>query len=155
MWSVAYASVEFGAGSRFEVSDRRYMVVDEAASAVIRACLIEAREAPPQSFTKREGHVLIAFGNAFHRLWTKQDFASALTDTVMQGGDTDTNAAVCGALLGAVRGRDAIPLRWRQQVLSCRAVAGRGVVHPRPPTYWGDDAMDLAEALLAVSRERF
>jgi hypothetical protein len=29
-------------------------------------------------------------------------------ETVMRGGDTDTNAAICGALLGAVHGRDAI-----------------------------------------------
>ena len=29
--------------------------------------------------------------------------------TVMAGGDTDTNAAIAGALLGAVHGRDAIP----------------------------------------------
>ena len=30
-------------------------------------------------------------------------------DTVMRGGDTDINAAICGALLGAVYGFDAIP----------------------------------------------
>lgn len=30
----------------------------------------------------------------------------------MRGGDTDTNAAICGALLGAVYGRDAIPAQW-------------------------------------------
>lgn len=140
MWSVAHASAGIGAQ-------------DEAAG-VIRACLEAAREAPPADFVNRQGWVLTALGNAFHRLWTGQDFASALTATVMQGGDTDTNAAICGALLGAVQGREAIPLRWRQQVLSCRAVAGRGVAHPRPATYWGDDAMELAEALLAVSRER-
>ena len=73
--------------------------------------------------------------------------------TIAHGGDTDTNAAICGALLGAAQGRDAIPLRWRQQVLSCRAVKGRGVTHPRPATYWGDDAMDLAEALLGIPTE--
>lgn len=39
---------------------------------------------------------------------------------------------------------------WRTRLL----VAGRGVVHPRPSTYWAADAMELAEALLAVSRVR-
>jgi ADP-ribosylglycohydrolase len=37
------------------------------------------------------------------------DLEEAAADTVMRGGDTDTNAAICGALLGAVCGRDAIP----------------------------------------------
>ena len=32
-------------------------------------------------------------------------------DTVMRGGDTDTNAAICGTLLGSVYGRDAIPTK--------------------------------------------
>lgn len=34
-----------------------------------------------------------------------------VVDTVMRGGDTDTNAAICGALIGAVHGRGAIPSR--------------------------------------------
>ncbi len=123
---------------------------DGAAGTEIRQCLIEARDAPPHDFTRNQGWVLIAFGNAFHRLWTGQAFDNALVDTVMQGGDTDTNAAICGALLGAALGRDAIPADWRAQVLSCRAVRAPGVVHPRPVEYWPDDALDLAEALLAT-----
>lgn len=94
--------------------------------------------------------MLTAFGNAFHRLWTQQPFAEALVGTVMAGGDNDTNAAICGALLGAAEGRDAIPPAWRAQVLSCRAVTANGLVHPRPAIYWADDALDLAEALLGV-----
>ena len=30
----------------------------------------------------------------------------------MKGEDTDTNAAICGTLLGAVYGIDAVPERW-------------------------------------------
>ncbi len=131
MWSAAYAH----AG-------------EDAAGAEIRLCLSEARDALPPSFTVKQGWVLIAFGNAFHRLWVGQRFEQALVETVMAGGDTDTNAAICGALLGAAQGRDAIPLRWRQQVLGCRAVAMRGVQHPRPMDYWADDALELAEGLI-------
>jgi len=122
-----------------------------AGATEIRQCLIKAREAPPPDFARHQGWVLTAFGNAFHRLWIGQPFAEALVETVMAGGDTDTNAAICGALLGAAEGRDAIPPAWRAQVLSCRAVAGRGVVHPRPADYWADDALELAEALLGVA----
>lgn len=138
MWSVAYAH----AG-------------DDAAGDETRSCLIEARDTSPPSFTRNQGWVLTAFGNAFHRLWSEQEFAEALTETVMSGGDTDTNAAICGALSGAAYGRDAIPQAWRSQVLACRAVRGEGVVHPRPAIFWADDAMELAEALIAMDRKQF
>lgn len=127
---------------------------DDAGGAEIRQALVEAREGLPPDFTRNQGWVLTAFGNAFHRLWREQDFAEALTDTVMSGGDTDTNAAICGALLGAAYGRDAIPQAWRSAVLGCRAVKGAGAAHPRPAAYWADDAMDLAEALLTCATDR-
>lgn len=127
---------------------------DDAGGAEIRHALLESREAPPPDFTRHQGWVLVAFGNAFHRLWRGQDFAEALTETVMSGGDTDTNAAICGALLGAAQGREAIPQAWRSQVLSCRAVHGAGVRHPRPVACWADDAMELAEALLGAGQHR-
>ena len=40
------------------------------------------------------------------------DYASGVTWAVSLGGDTDTNAAVAGALLGYRDGADAIPARW-------------------------------------------
>jgi len=54
-------------------------------------------------------------------------------------------------LLGAAWGVSSIPLRWVNQVLGCRAVKMAGVQHPRPMTYWPDDAKELAEALLGLS----
>ncbi|MCR9150742.1 MAG: ADP-ribosylglycohydrolase family protein [Rhodobacteraceae bacterium] len=133
MWSAAYAH----AG-------------EDAAGAEIRTSLLEARSALPASFMKNQGWVLNAFGNSFHRLWNGQRFEEALVETVMAGGDTDTNGAICGALLGAAWGVTAIPPRWKLRVLGCRAVDLEGLVrHPRPSQYWADDALDLAEALLA------
>lgn len=94
-------------------------------------------------------HEPIGFGQAdAHRL------AEAVSTTVARGGDTDTNAAICGALLGAVQGRTAVPLQRRNMVLTCRSVAVPDVHHPRPTTYWTDDALDLAEALLSAGRKR-
>lgn len=135
MWAEAYAS----AGN-------------DAGAAEIRRTLLEARHSLPANFTRQQGWVLIAFGNAFHRLWGEQDFTEALVETVMSGGDTDTNAAIAGALLGAALGREAIPQAWLLRVLSCRAVRGQGVDHPRPSMFWADDALDLAEALLTIRR---
>jgi ADP-ribosylglycohydrolase len=33
----------------------------------------------------------------------------------MSGGDTDTNAAIAGALLGAVHRRGAVPAEWQRR----------------------------------------
>lgn len=75
-------------------------------------------------------------------------------ETVMAGGDTDTNAAICGALLGAVHGVDSLPEQWRAAVLSCRLEAGLpGVRHPRPREYWPNDALELAAELLRAGTE--
>ena len=75
-------------------------------------------------------------------------FETALVDTIGQGGDTDTNGAIVGALLGAAGGRAAIPARWTKVVLSCRPLEELGARRPRPAEYWPDDVPALAEALL-------
>lgn len=71
---------------------------------------------------------------------------------VMAGGDTDTNAAIAGALLGAVHGREAIPARWRRLVTSCWPVGGLSPTrHPRSRAFWPADALELAERLAQAS----
>ncbi|MEA3366226.1 MAG: ADP-ribosylglycohydrolase family protein, partial [Candidatus Hydrogenedentes bacterium] len=75
----------------------------------------------------------------------------ALIDTVMRGGDTDTNAAICGALLGTVYGREAVPARWIDRILTCRPIDGQPGVHrPRPRCFWPVDAMILVDRLLTA-----
>ncbi|MGH8705769.1 MAG: hypothetical protein ACREUO_10175, partial [Burkholderiales bacterium] len=61
-------------------------------------------------------------------------------------------AAVADAWLGAERGLEAIPARRILQVLACRPLAEGGAPDPRPMDYWPDDALELAEALLAAGR---
>jgi ADP-ribosyl-[dinitrogen reductase] hydrolase len=95
--------------------------------------------------------VLIAFGNALYRLLHAVNLEEALVETVMCGGDTDTTAAIAGALLGAVHGRDAVPEPWIRCLLSCRPYAGKpGVERPRPEVFWPVDALDLAQSLLVT-----
>jgi len=103
--------------------------------------------AKPADFFTHPGWVAVALQNAFFCLM-KMDFEEALVSTVGQGGDTDTNAAIAGALLGAAHGREAIPLRWIFAVLSCRPLAECGALRPRPVEYWPDDILELSEALL-------
>jgi ADP-ribosyl-[dinitrogen reductase] hydrolase len=112
----------------------------------------KAWKSPPGDFVKNAGWVVIAFQNALWQLVHAGSLEEAVVDTIGRGGDTDTNAAVCGALLGAVYGRNAVPLRWTDAVLNCRPREGDPKVrHPRPREYWPVDALELAAAL--VDRE--
>ena len=117
-----------------------------------------AGEEPPPSYEHDMGWVGIALGNALHWLAQGADFESALIETVRRGGDTDTNAAVCGALLGASQGLRAIPERWLRTVRTCQP-DGRHPAsgeHARPPRYWPARGFEVANALwtLAPSRKR-
>ena len=47
-----------------------------------------------------QGFVLIALQNAFFELLHAPDLQTGVVNTVRRGGDTDTNAAIAGALLG-------------------------------------------------------
>ena len=102
----------------------------------------------PGDFVTHQGWVLIALQNAFHQLFSARSVEEALVATVGAGGDTDTNAAIAGALLGAAHGRGAFPSRWILTLLACRPLAAAGAQRPRPIAYWPDDALDLAEALV-------
>ena len=107
-----------------------------------------AAEAPPADYVQLQGSVLTAFRNALWQLLHAPNLEEAVVDTVMRGGDTDTNAAICGALLGAVWGRSAIPDQWTECVLNCRPAAGQPHVHhPRPECFWPVDALELAERI--------
>ena len=53
----------------------------------------------------------------------------ALQDTLLQGGDTDTNACIVGGMIGALHGLDAIPADMRATVLG-RKVGSPGNARP-------------------------
>lgn len=121
----------------------------QVADPTVRACLQAARHAPPADYQRNMGWVLIALQNAFYHLLAGHALEPALIATVAAGGDTDTNAAICGALLGAAQGRYAVPLRWRNAVLTCRP----GGPHPRPTNFWADQSLQVSEALLSPTKE--
>ena len=134
------------AGSCYQVSLQE---AGRGGHAAVATALKRAADAPPERLDDhRAGWVLIALQNAFYRLLHSESFEEALVETLACGGDTDTNAAICGALLGAVHGREAIPARWRHAVLTCRPMPEVGARHARPADFWPVDAYELAEALL-------
>ncbi len=118
--------------------------------AALMKAIVDAPASSPADYLHLQGWVLIAFQNALWQLLHAPSLEEGVVDTVMHGGDTDTNAAIAGALLGAVYGRDAIPAQWRDKLLNCRPEAGRRHVrHPRPECFWPVDALDLAMSLFA------
>lgn len=128
-------------------------ILDWAHSLAVEERLIDtvraAAAAPPATYVRQQVWVLIALHNALWQLLNAYSLEEGLVDSVMQGGDTDTNAAIAGALLGAVQGRLAIPKQWENSVLNCRPQAGDSrVFRPRPQVFWPVDALELAERLL-------
>lgn len=96
------------------------------------------------------GWVILALANAF--FWLGQEDASpqeAIVETIRKGGDTDTTAAIAGALKGAAMGITAFPDQWIDAIAHCK-VAGEQAMRPRPATYHPNDAEALAAALLEV-----
>jgi ADP-ribosylglycohydrolase len=98
-----------------------------------------ARHGLPLDPITNMGWVRVALQCAFHQLRHAKDFEQALVDVIALGGDTDTNACITGALLGAVLGVDALPLQWVSAVRACQP--------PRPNELWCHDLDDLADRL--------
>lgn len=125
------------------------MSVEESVAQVIS----KAVKSQPSDFMKNQGWVLLAFQNALWQLLHAENLEEAIIDTVERGGDTDTNAAICGALLGAVYGMSALPKRWTTIILNCRPEQGRsGVLEPRPECFWPVDALELARLLMELAK---
>jgi ADP-ribosylglycohydrolase len=150
---VAAIATGIAGGDREAMLHAAYAAAPEPEAAVVRDRLdLAKRGEGPGEFTHQQGWVLIAFQNAFRQLAGGTPLEDALIQTVGEGGDTDTNAAICGALLGASQGSTSIPVRWTTAVLACRPLAEAGAQRPRPARYWPDDVPLLAEALLMRGR---
>jgi ADP-ribosylglycohydrolase len=112
--------------------------------------ILDASHNKPADYMQQQGWVLTAFQNALWQLLHAKSLEEGVVNTVMCGGDTDTNAAISGALLGAVYGRDAVPQQWVDKILDCRPQFGQpNVLRPRPQCYWPVDALDIARCLVA------
>jgi ADP-ribosyl-[dinitrogen reductase] hydrolase len=108
---------------------------------------------PPEDYVYQRGWVLIAFQNALWQLTHAPSLEEGIVDSVMRGGDTDTNGAIAGALLGAVYGKGQVPKRWIDCLLNCRPKTGEfGVLQPRPEIFWPTDVLVVATDLLTATQ---
>ncbi|WP_230684966.1 ADP-ribosylglycohydrolase family protein [Cellulomonas sp. JZ18] len=96
----------------------------------------EAEAAPPVAFHRDNGWVVSAFRAAWSAVVRGRDLPSVLDVAVRGGSDTDTVAAIAGALAGAVHGWSGVPQEWRD------------VVHGWP----GWTVAELAERGVALAR---
>jgi hypothetical protein len=104
--------------------------------------LDEAEASPPSVFSAKNGWVVAARQAAWSAIVTTpvavQDPASgvfrvdhlrrALEAAVRGGGDTDTVAAIAGALLGATYGASAVPAQWRAVLHGWPGLTARGLI---------------------------
>jgi ADP-ribosyl-[dinitrogen reductase] hydrolase len=74
------------------------------------------------------GFTLFTAGIALQVAGEGLGFEEGLRHVVSLGGDTDTNAAVTGALLGAAHGVDAIPEAWRSALADGEAIEAEALV---------------------------
>jgi ADP-ribosylglycohydrolase len=79
-----------------------------------RYAVVLAPDWHPDQATEFNGAVWPCLGSAVWALRTTGSYEEAVRAAVDLGGDTDTVAAVTGALAGAVYGLSAIPARWTE-----------------------------------------
>ena len=79
-------------------------------------------EAPASCDGWGQGWVVLAFHLSLHTLLHAPSIEEGIRAITMRGGDSDTNAAIYGALAGAVAGADAIPDRWLEALRPTRCL---------------------------------
>ncbi len=114
--------------------------IETVADESIIKCINLAEHEKPKDYMTLMGWVLIAFHNALWQMLHAKSFEDAILDTIKQGGDTDTNAAICGTLLGAIYGENSIPKDWIFSILTSNSV--------RPSKYHPKNCMDFPARLL-------
>lgn len=123
----ALAIAELVRGDRAIPATRAFVATD--ACAEVRGWFDEATANVDPGYGPHIGFVRIAFIHAFRHFFAGTPWVDALAETLGGGGDTDTNAAIVGGLLGARDGAGAIPLAMREAVLSADLTRGK---NPRP-----------------------
>lgn len=147
---IAVANLLRKPGERGPAFARAIAWAERNANDEVRRWLREADERTPVDFLSQVGFIRIAFVNAFQHLLQETSYEKTIRDTLQKGGDTDTNACIAGALVGAAIGAEGIPKRMKAAVLDCDTRQGR----PRPEFLHGRRVPELTKALLSAAEFR-
>jgi ADP-ribosylglycohydrolase len=147
--SIAFA-IRRGASAYEIYQDALSVARKEGVDPAVLLRLTEAASNLPADYERQQGWVLTAFQNAYYQLLHAPNLEEGVVATVHKGGDTDTNGAIAGALLGAAWGVESVPRQWMECLTNCRPQEGNtGVKTPRPSEYWPIDVLELAGRLVA------
>jgi len=102
-----------------KIGDRAPRVLRDAIHRVPR----ESESDLPIGVVGEAGYVVHCVEIAFWFVTHDRTLEEALIYLAQAGGDTDTNAAVAGALLGARYGETALPPRWMEQLVGAQGIA--------------------------------
>jgi ADP-ribosylglycohydrolase len=109
--TLAVAGLVRGDGPRQAVEGAMGAVLDREGGEELHYLVAEAGRARPIDGPDM-GFTLFTAGIGLQMAAEGVPFEEGLRHVVSLGGDTDTNAAVTGALLGALHGRGSLPARW-------------------------------------------
>jgi ADP-ribosyl-[dinitrogen reductase] hydrolase len=114
IWSLAiHAAVELGEAFAPAMVSEGIAFLPADRQGFWSATIAEALRQPPARFGMN-GSAVGAFQCALSAVAHARSPEDGLQQAVAAGGDTDTTAAIAGALLGAVHGASAIPRAWRK-----------------------------------------
>ncbi len=135
MWSAGVSSADAG-DVTLEDIDIEIGDVDDTELALVEKARVEllhdldkalaetpqvyGEDDPDMHLYERAGFVRLAFRLAFWHAAHTPTWRAALVDIASRGGDSDTNCAIAGGLLGARDGVAGIPAAWVERVLAAR-----------------------------------
>jgi ADP-ribosyl-[dinitrogen reductase] hydrolase len=119
--TLAIAALVRGERHRKAVERAVEAVLDREGGEELEYLVAEAGRARPLDGPDM-GFTLFTAGIGLQMAAEGMPFEEGSRYVVSLGGDTDTNAAVTGALLGALRGRDALPGAWLEKLVDRQAI---------------------------------
>jgi len=117
----------------------------------IKVWLTECMENKCTAYYPAVGFAKIAFTHAFRHLYLGTKYLEAIRETLNGGGDTDTNAAIVGGLIGAAEGFDAIPKEIRNCVIKCDTMNGP---KKRPSFLYPNNLLEIIPQILKVAPKK-
>lgn len=133
-YSIAIASLVRAPGDRGGAFANARVWAEHSACEEVRTWLDDAEYDRRPPYRPKMGFVRIAFTEAFRHLLLGTGWERAVRETLLGGGDTDTNACIVGGLVGAAVGVSAVPAAARTAVLKAEHAFGRRRpewLHPR------------------------
>ncbi len=148
-------AIATGADAETLYQDLQQWAVELNVEYALHKVIEQALFMPPADFTTPIKPVLCAFHNAVWQMLYAKSVEDAISETIRQGGDTGTNAAVAAALVAALQGMPDSGDVWLSAFTECKPQEGvTGVEQPRPQALWPQDVMLLAEQLITcISRD--